>query len=174
MISLSINGKIYVGLGIIPYSKYSNTFYEYDPLIDSWKTLKVLPSSGRGKAASFSINGIGYIIGGVKSNKSNDCWSYNPSNDSWNQIADFPYDIHSASGFELNGYGYITGGVINGKASNKTWRYDPQQNNWILIESFSIGRKQHYSFSLNGKGYVGGGELYKHGIGTDLFEFIPD
>ncbi|MES2619734.1 MAG: T9SS type A sorting domain-containing protein, partial [Bacteroidota bacterium] len=73
--AFSAGSKGYVGLGY-PYV----TFYQFDPIADTWTPLANYPSHTRGFGVSFSINGIGYIgLGSDGSGKDSAVfWQYEP------------------------------------------------------------------------------------------------
>lgn len=176
----SIGGNIYVGLGIDyePYIPISYAdFYKYNPTSDLWTRVSDIPFnnfgvSERAITASFVINGLGYFTGGGSTTGDLDAWSYNPTSDSWNRIADDTHSVFSRNpGFSLNGFGFITG---TGASGLESWRYDPMNNIWE--QSYNIGKPRgaNFVFSLNGKVYIGGGGFPTGSfVSYELFEFVP-
>ena len=62
-VGFSINNKGYVGLG----NGVNTTFYEYDPLADTWLGVENFRGSGRQSAKAFVINNVAYIGLGTSS-----------------------------------------------------------------------------------------------------------
>jgi len=187
----SINGEIYVGLGVDHGSWIIDSyidFYKYSPSFDKWTKISDVPfgnsdGNSRTRTSTFVINGIGYFTCGAETTEDFDSWSYDPSSDKWTKIADFIDSREYTASFSLNGFGYVTGGVPKTDLRVKEcWRYDPGMNIWEKVEDIGIYiRSGHFSFTLNGKSYIGGGiiNLESGGnvsfdkIGYDMYEFIP-
>ena len=57
-----------------------------------WEQVSSLPAEGRRYSASCSINGKGYVAGGLDSESKplKDLWEYSPDTDSWLQKSDLP------------------------------------------------------------------------------------
>ncbi len=181
----SINGDIYIGLGVdfspSPRIDYVD-FYKYSIEINQWTRINDVPfnifnSGGRLNASSFVLNGLGYFTGGALNTGNTDCWSYNPTTNTWNQIANFANPRRGTATFSLNGFGYVTGGrSVSGSNTNESWRYNPSSNSWARDENIgTIKRAGHFSFVIDGKAYIGGGGISDSGseTGFDLYEFIP-
>ncbi|MCY7409984.1 MAG: hypothetical protein LH473_06910 [Chitinophagales bacterium] len=82
---------------------------------DTWIQKNDFSGYGRSDAASFIINGKGYVgTGGVPTNETyaKDIWEYEPSTDSWTQKADIPVGRTEAVGFSIGSKGYIGTGQV--------------------------------------------------------------
>ena len=176
----SINGEIYIGLGIDskPYIPVIfNDFYKYSPSNNNWIKIADLPLGIKRRwTGSFVINGMGYFSGGAYNTGDYDCWSYNSYDDTWSRIADFESSKSGTSSFSLNGFGYVTGGSSTGGSNtNGCWQYNSLLDKWTKVENVGhIPRGRHFSFSVNNKAYVGGGGIYSGGSsGYDMYEYIP-
>jgi hypothetical protein len=140
--------------------------------------LSPLPDQGRDDAVGFSMDGIGYIVGGRKTDFgiSNDLWAYNPELDLWSIRSPFPGNPRQyASSFILDGWAYLFCGLADpGVRLNELWRYSPISNTWEQRADFPGGvRFAPISFVLNGIAYAGLGKgddtYYK-----DLWRYEPD
>ena len=101
-IGVAINNKGYVGLGCdIFFSSNLQTFWEYDPLADSWTSKADFPSAFTVDPEAFAVNGGLYIVGGLRipaTGISSQFYKYDPVANSWSQLSTF------------NG-GFIVGGI---------------------------------------------------------------
>lgn len=122
---------------------------------------------GRHRASGFSIGNRGYIgIGHVNGNNINisynDFWSYDPSSDSWTQIANYPVPNYGAIAFSTSTRGYIGGGAA---LNSEFYEYNPQTNLWTAIQNCPVAPGDQGCFSVNDKGYVI--------FGNALYEYDP-
>jgi N-acetylneuraminic acid mutarotase len=133
----------------------------------------------RHRSSSFAIGNKGYIgLGHINSGidvEYEDFWKYDPSSDSWTQIADYPDGrCYHATCFVIGSMGYVgTGRLESGAYSKKFFRYDPITNTWAPIADLpGLERRGAVGFSINGKGYVGTGQTTS-GYSTDFYEYNP-
>ncbi len=182
-LALVINNKAYVGMGYGPNIVF-NDWWEYNPATDTWLQKNSFPiGGGRSAAASFTLNGFGYVFGGTDTLAGflNDLWQYDATTDAWSQKASMPDTARNfPCAFELDNMGYVFGGNVFGYSfgTNDLWQYNSAANAW-LAKAFlpSFGRWASSAFSLNGKGYIVAGVGYANGIGTrlnELWEYTPD
>ncbi len=101
-------------------------------------------------------------------------YKYDPSSDTWTNIAPFPgnnrYDVIE---FVLNGEGYVTTGSTGGPPYEQDgYKYNPGTNTWTQIANFpgTAGRSGGSGFDDNGLGYGGFGQ-YDSGSGVFLSDF---
>ncbi len=161
-----LDKKIYFGTGSINYEQ-PNDFWEYDIKNNTWTQKNKFPGAKRSGATSFSLNNKGYMIAGVKEdqyyNPYDDCWEYNPQNDSWIELQNVQYpDWTGATGFF-----YATAIAIGEKAlfglgmnmvaypkgyHERMYIFDPNASRqWTQIKNFPEERTDHpISFLLNG------------------------
>lgn len=181
-VSFSLGSKLYVGTGyfFLDYnSGYSNDFYEYNSELDAWKEIASLPSHERESAIAFSIGSFGYVglgkdclgMGICDHHYFNDLWRYNPENNSWEEMAEFPGTPRAFStAFVIDGKAYITGGSSQG--DHDLWEYNPTSNKWTQKSSYPGNcSSRGVSFSINGRGFVGFG--WYGFTCKDLWEYIP-
>jgi N-acetylneuraminic acid mutarotase len=92
-------------------ASYPKDFYSYDG--NSWKQLKSIDNNIAREGVAFVINNTAYLTGGdgVTTNAQS-TWSYNISNDQWQQVASFPRNnkLFKMIGFSINNKGYVGGG----------------------------------------------------------------
>jgi N-acetylneuraminic acid mutarotase len=114
---------------------------------------------GRSKAASFELNGFGYIGTGYNGTAKNDFWKYDPASNAWTQMSNFGGSArYGAVGFSVNGFGYIGTGYSSPSYVKDMWKYDPTGNSWSAIANFGgTGRMDATCFVIGPKAFVGTG-----------------
>jgi len=77
------NNELIVGAGYQLQGPAQSDYYKYDPINDVWDTISnSLLNANRSVAAQFTINDIGYVMGGWHSSQTfelRDLWSYKPA-----------------------------------------------------------------------------------------------
>ena len=133
----------------------------------------------RHRSSSFALGNKGYIgLGHINSGidvEYEDFWKYDPSSDSWTQIANYPEEkCFHATSFVIGNYAYVgTGRLESGAYSKKFFRYDPVTNTWSPVADLpGVERRGAVAFTVNGKGYVGTGQTMS-GYSTDFYEYNP-
>jgi N-acetylneuraminic acid mutarotase len=181
-VSFALNDKGYFGLG-----NGISSFWEYDPLSDTFTRKADFPKTLYANPMSFTANDRGYVLyindqyetwgGGVTVNE---FWEYNPENNSWTRKADFPGSKRSYGvTFSINDKGYIVGGEYWKDSWNfylkDCWEYDPIGNTWTQKGDISGGdRARAFAFSYGGSGYIGTGATVWSSGGMYKFEPISD
>jgi len=160
-VSFSIGNKGYFGTG-----NQTNDFWEYDPSTNVWTRKANFGGISRAGAVGFSIGNKGYIGTGdddtVVCCYTTDFWEYDPSTDSWTQIANAPgFPRFGCFGMAAGGYGYVGGGQTpaNGIISD-FYRYDPLSNSWTQVASLPIPNAWTTGFSIGSTIYMGTGFNY--------------
>jgi N-acetylneuraminic acid mutarotase len=176
-VSFIIDDKLFVGTGV--HDNYVNYFYVYNYEDNSWGAITSLPSDPRANAISFSIGKYGYVGLGTSCIGSgicthyyyNDLWRYNPENEGWTRMADFPGTARAFSTcFVIDDKAYVTGGSKLG--DNDLWEYNSSTDAWTKKTDYPGGcSSRAVSFSLNNKGYVGFG--WSDGACKDFWEYDP-
>lgn len=141
--SFVIDNVAYVGGGVEPAGLWDDV-YKYDDVNDTWTQVSSLPYPGIGGlygAASFALNGKGYIVGGSFSNGSASgnakfVYEYDPKNDQWTQKKDFPGSIRAFTfSFVLDGKAYVGGGSTNASVTHQDfYRYDAAADSWTKLQ----------------------------------------
>ncbi len=135
--------------------------------------------TARHRASSFSIGNCGYIgLGHINSGvdvEYEDFWKYDPSSDTWTQIANYPNGkCYHATSFVIDNMAYVGGGRLeNGSYTKKFYSYDPNTNVWTPIaDLLGAARRGAVGFAIDGKGYVGTGQTTS-GYSADFYEYNP-
>ncbi len=131
--AFAINDKGYAGLG---FDAIDNGFFRYDQTENKWSPIASYPGGIRGYAASFVIDGKGYVGMGTSGNDvKSDFWKYDPQTDAWESVAPIPVPFgYAAYGFTKNGKGY----VVTKNGADNFWEYDPSNNAWAQREDIPV------------------------------------
>ena len=126
----------------------------------TWQTLNNT-NFQRHHTISFSINNMGYsICGNTPSGNSKNVQEYDPVNDSWTDLGDYPGPARGQGiGQTWNGKGYFGFGYEpSGTKLNDLWEFDPISNTFTQLPSCpGVGRTHPALVILNGKIYTGMG-----------------
>jgi hypothetical protein len=126
----------------------------------TWQTLNNT-NFLRHHTISFSINNMGYsICGNTPSGNSKNVQEYDPVNDSWTDLGDYPGPARGQGiGQTWNGKGYFGFGYEpSGTKLNDLWEFDPISNTFTQLPSCpGVGRTHPALVILNGKIYTGMG-----------------
>ena len=146
---VNVGDKVFVGCG-------SNTanlgdWWEYDINSDSWSQKPDIPGNDRHHPYYFGIGNYAYVgfghgsSPGPGSNPSagsyiyNDFYRYDPSNDTWLQLDNFPSEARVAgTQFSFNGKGYVLSGDgddHSSLSSGELWEYEPSNDSWTQLPS---------------------------------------
>ena len=181
-VAFVINGQGYVGLGINGTSNYQSDFWAYAPDTNQWTQKASFGGGGRSGAIAFTCNGKGYAgTGGFGSGTNindlkTDIWEYNPVNDTWTKVTDYPSSrTVEMAVFVINNKAYIgTGDSFNLNYSNELWEYTPTTNTWVQKANYPGGKvAAAIGFALNGKGYIGTGLEANGTFRDDFWEYDP-
>jgi len=151
--------------------------------------LNPLPTFGRDNASGFAIQNLGYICcgsfgveGGFEMRQ--DFWRYDPNQDSWSQLPNFPGEPRQfAMSFENENYGYVIGGQNSNTFFNDMWRFDPLNEVWQEMAPFpGAARAAGSIFTANGFAYLGTGrdntevfkDFWKYDIENDQWTQLSD
>ena len=119
-----------------------NNLYRYDPTMNSWSLMGMMPASYANNEG-FVINNKGYAVSGSSLRE------YDPSNNTWSTKNSMPFSIWTwNSTFVIDGKGYV-------KSNNSLWEYKPLIDQWVSRASFpGLMSAGGASFSQSNKGYV--------------------
>lgn len=171
-IAFSIEAYGYVGCGVDTAELVHNDLWQYDPSLDTWTQKATMPGSERRDAVAFAAAGKGYVGTGFSHDdgdlgiKLKDFWRYNPADNTWEGIADYPgggdTGIYQATSFAVNNRGYVACGKIGSNAYiAELWQYNPETESWTERTPFPGGeRYQLSSFVIQNKAFVGLGRWW--------------
>lgn len=200
------NNAIYV-VGGMETDKHNGMYkavqklLKFDLVSQQWVELGDLPYEGITGLNSFELNGEWYVGGGVDTKNLSECcgdpqpskafWKYNPAQDLWIRIADFPGSHQfKATGFSIGTKGYLYLGAIEllGRINptvtkNELWEYDGGASTWKALPPPDMMEMDGINFGVavyNNKAYFTTGEVmfqYYNGFGLSLqrafVEFDP-
>ncbi len=168
---------LYIGTGTYGNSSdYLYDFWKYNPAKNSWTRKSDFPGYNRQDAASFSIDGKGYLGSGLSglNNPTRDFWKYDPDTDGWSAIQSLPEDNTTLVGFTIGSKGYLGGGTgpFPYSYTNDFFEYNPATNTWTTMEPLdnAIPRYAGIGFSIGEVGYFGTGSN-EDNFFSDLWAF---
>ena len=197
-ISMTISNRGYYGMGAsstVSAAAFPDDWWEYDKATNTWiQRASHTFLQGRLNAMTFTINGKGYLVGGISTTATNcETWEYNPVTDTWLRRADLStLSRNGGAAFSIYGKGYVSCGwkqLVNSASPashyNDLWEFDPVNNVWAAKGSppIAYGREGVAGASLNNRGYIFGGMELAANTGSnniqyyyksDLYEYVPD
>jgi N-acetylneuraminic acid mutarotase len=184
------NGKIYVMGGFIAPTETAvpvggawqpiDNAWEYDPAVDSWKSLPPLPGK-RGSAVAAEVGGKIYVIGGattVEGSKepfftffgpslvlgTNDV--YDPATNKWESRNPMSVPRNHAFVGVVNGKIYVIGGrtghgfILSATNTDVVEEYNPVSNMWSVPKERMPTARSGGAYGTDGRRiYVAGGEV---------------
>lgn len=128
----TLDNKAYiVGGGSYMEHPY-NEVWVYDPSTNSWTEKNPFPGNGRVAMFGFSFSGKGYVgagskeVQGLVSNLVKEFWSYDPANDQWTKLEDYPGEgLYRPIVSYDDQYCYVLGGSVEDLHSKEFWRFNP-------------------------------------------------
>jgi N-acetylneuraminic acid mutarotase len=178
--AFSIGNSGYVGLGFSGNQERLADFWEYNSQEGFWTQRAAFEGGARQDVVAFSINQKGYIGTGYDGEYKSDLWEYDPSTNSWTEVAPLPSSSgaparQQATAFVLNDKAYIGLG-FDGNYKQDFYEFTPDANggSWKQISTFTGGKRQGASaFVVDGRAFVGFGRGNTGTIHQDLYEFNP-
>lgn len=182
-VAFAIGGKGYVALGRNDASTGQlNDVWEYDPATDEWAEKAFFPGVARVKACAATLGGRAYVGLGFNAESLvynsdaclKDFWMYDPTTDSWTQLADYPSNATIACvTFTFGNSIYIGSGFNEKGFTNEFWKYSPEKNAWTRLNQFKgHGRAGAVACADNGQVFFGTG--YRTLNENDWWEYFPD
>ena len=130
----TIGNLAYVGTGHIPNVIMYKDFYCFDNALSLYEWTKIDTPDAmleRHHAIAFSIDGKGYLVGGISGSvELDDIWQYNPEIKLWVKKGNFPVKI--LGGISLCGNDRAFVGFGNTSETARTlWEYNYATDKWI-------------------------------------------
>ena len=130
-----INDKAYLGTGV-NNGVNQEDFWEFDPAKDIWTRKRDIDQDDdddysynddyaitRSNASSFTMNGLGYIVGGEGLKT---VWEYNPTTDLWEERTAMEGAARTdAVGFSINNRGFYMLGRTGTTYFDDAWEFKP-------------------------------------------------
>ena len=149
---IAINNKIYMGCGSNDNGNLGD-WWEYDIINDVWSQKTSIIGNDRHHPFYFGIGNYAYVGFGHGSSPVagtnptsyiyNDFYRYDPTNDNWIQLSNFPSEARVAgTQFSYNGKGYILSGDGDNHGpldSGEFWEYNPSNDSWNQLPSHPGG-----------------------------------
>lgn len=184
--SFVIGDKLYMGTGSNE-SGYLQDWWMYDTKLNQWTPKNDFPGGARTAATGFSIGNKGYLCFGSNTPGDvnwiwyKDLWQYDPENDSWTKLQDFPGQARfNAVSFVIGNKAYVgTGNYRFNRWTNATylndfWEYDPATDHWTQKTAVpEEGRAGALALSIMDKGYIGLGFYYYDTRKKDWWQYDP-
>ena len=178
-VSFQIDGILYYGGGTT-----GNDFWAFDTSNpeQGWTQKANIAEEGksRSSAATFVIDGMGYVIWGRNANSPyTDLLRYNPENDTWTSLPgpDMEGRADHSIAFSINGKGYVGTGNTNDAFHNDFWEFDPSiGDNGTWMQKANVPGEQRSSavgLALNNFGYVGMGYGFNSVYFKDFWKYDP-
>jgi len=157
-------------------------------LLGPWRQIADAPGILRRDAVSFSIDNYGYVGAGLEDPHAisvpKPFWKYDPSNNTWESIADFSYFGYGTT----EPYANLVALVANNKAyvglgydlgpQYRMQVYDPMANSWN--QSTGIGNNDPTQavdgstvFMINNQGYIVSGRKSNTVVSAKVWAFDP-
>ncbi|MGI5488240.1 carboxypeptidase regulatory-like domain-containing protein [Microtetraspora malaysiensis] len=137
-----VSGQIYLVGGCVDGNcAKSNAVVKYDPAADTFATVAPYPVPVAWHGCG-GINGTVYCAGGNGTTTLKSTYAYQPSSNTWTQLADLPVDFWAAGVDTANGLLLLSTGVINNSTvvTNQGWAYDPAANTWSELPNANFSR----------------------------------
>lgn len=147
----------------------------YFNLLGPWNKVMDFPGGQVSLATAFSNNDNGFVGANSTSTFTTRFWKYTPSNNSWNEVANYPgigFSYSNMTSFVIGDYAYVGMPSANGSPTGIMKRYSFADNAWTSIASYGGGEIEGgVAMTLNGTGYIYSGfvKAYLHPIGYVYF-----
>lgn len=177
-IYFTIGTKAYVVGGKTGGTSSSNDTWEYDPATNTWTAKAAYPGTIE-EGAGFSLNGKGYVVGGIMNGSAtNKVYEYNPSTNTWTEKTAYPEtEITGPTAFVASNKAFVGLGGIKpltpaAQYPKYFWSYDAISNKWAYAGGFEMtasGRMYGIAQVVGGKAYVGAGWRLDNGSNQTFF-----
>lgn len=195
--SFTLNNIGYVGSGT-GNNYYYSSFFKYNSGSNTWTKIVDIGQKTSG-ATAFTVNDLGYVVGGVDGSGSavSKFWEYHPdgSTGQWiskreitNSSSDSSFDDLYTSIVRQGGVALVIQSPIvnhkqvyfmqgqNGSALNSCWQWDPPTDQWTIQNPFSgKARTGATAVQLYNRGFftLGGATSNNSSPYDDMIEYLP-
>jgi N-acetylneuraminic acid mutarotase len=152
-----------------------------------WTQCSIFSGGQRYSPAAFATSSKAYVgcgvtfAGGNIDYNHNDFWEYDPINNYWTQVANFPgVGRNGSTAFSIGSKGYVTLGWAPAQL-NDLWEFDPSSNTWTQKSNFAGAARYDASvFTIGSFAYVGTGyipwskDFWKYDPSNDSWTQIAD
>lgn len=174
-VTFSLNGYGYATTGSTTTAGFTDDFYRYDPVADSWEVLPDFTGPDRSYSYGGAFQGKAYLGFGSGTSFLADLWEYDPETEGWKQLTPLPGTARTHPAFIITDDGKIfvgTGGAVGGNLRD-WWEYDIASNQWTRRADFPGPTRHHpFYFNIGNVPYVGFG--HGAGIYRDFYRFNRD
>jgi len=182
----ALDGYLYVVGGVKKQTGQdpSNKTFRYDPSTEEWTELASMNRSRWGLTLT-AFDGRLYAMGGANHTSTSwwiqpdvfdDVEVYEPSNDTWWDLADMPKAVFGHASVVLHEQILVIGGYTTSK-SKKTWGFNPVSGVWTVhddlpVEILDIAAAEIDGLVVSGTGdisnylYYSWGQMYTGGVNT--------
>lgn len=170
-----INGTAYVGGGIL-----LNDMWKFNETTQQFSQLNTVANGfKRAFATSFEHSGFGYVVGGDSAfgYALAEVWKYNPANDTWTRLADFPGGKRvGMATWSNNNRIFVAGGAdqFNGTGYGNIYKdcyeYFPATDTWTKLADLPIAVVFPSFFSHGNKIYFVHGSTSNSAYNNDVYE----
>lgn len=189
--AFSVNGKGYVGLGYrrngTNEGEPLNTFYEYDPISNSWTRIQDYPGpmNGNNLHDAFSWNNKGYIATAKEDESGVYLYEYDQNANRWNIKSTYNFNTFDV----MDGYSYVSANAIGsniycyvrwvrGVFSTQVqtfFQYDTEFDIWIEKDcSFPITYTKMENFVMGDNLFMFSGNLYAGVHNNTVYKYYPE
>jgi N-acetylneuraminic acid mutarotase len=188
-VAVYVNGKAYVGTGLLSGFTLGKDFYAYDLVTNTWTPIAAMPNGlDRQYACAFSYLNSFYVFSGAGYSNAvfTDLHRYDIATNTWTVLAGKPGNgLIGASCLEYGDKIIIVGGKFqSGVVSDEVWEYTISTNTWLQKNNFPFGGRWRAGASvLNGVGYLLFGrdnnesfrkEMYRYDHASDVWTKVMD
>ena len=155
--AVAVEGKIYV-VGGKGFAREPAKFEEFDPEVNTWKTLPNLPTP-RAFLGVAAVREKIYGMGGLSSSQDAHAVveAYDLTENTWIKCADMPTPRNRLAAVAIAGKIYAIGGMNDDRDTSIVEVYDPRDDSWERMADMPTPRHGHSAVAVNGSILVVGG-----------------
>jgi len=154
----TVENFAFVGTGWKARGAAHKDFFRYNNTSGSWTEIATPDDfEARYQAVAFSLNGKGYVIGGLSADdmELNDIWQYDSGENSWVKKNDFPENLYRGISISNNNRVFAGFGETD-ETKRILWEYDEETDNWIEFITLpdEVEKKIYSGVIVQNKMYV--------------------